>query len=460
MINQRFIDYFRDNFFRENPRELEDFICSIELPIARTIRINPDRIEAVKWRLEQDGWILHPTNISSVFSLDRREDFDPLERRIGFSLDHLLGNFYIQELAAAHPVDILAEWTIHDEEFLILDLASSPGGKTTQLAEYYPNSFIIANEPTRERIPQLLQNLERMSTPNVAITLYPGQQWKHFPETFDRILLDAPCSGEWTLYKGTDAVKHWHIKNIKQIVHLQEKLLDAALHSLKVGGEMIYSTCALNLLENEGVIESIEKKYPWSFEILFEKKFWPHIDKTGWFFVTMIKKLCSISGHSECSEESMFLDSDQSYKKKQFGGHKSSNTSLKRFHGKLWNWEVKKWITLYEHEGKILAVKNAGTGEKIRENIFPMRWGEYIGNMENGKLVPNTWAFRVLETNHLERCQLQNEQELDAYLRENSLESTGKDGYIILEFKWVPISLEQRKNGIISSTFPKDWQRR
>ena len=98
--------------------------------------------------------------------MDRRADFDPLERRLGFSMDHLLGNFYIQELAAAHPVDILANSQISEENLLILDVAASPGGKTTQLAEYYPNSFIIANEPTRERLPQLLQNLERMGSSN------------------------------------------------------------------------------------------------------------------------------------------------------------------------------------------------------------------------------------------------------------------------------------------------------
>jgi 16S rRNA C967 or C1407 C5-methylase (RsmB/RsmF family) len=127
----------------------------------------------VKKRLEHDGWILEKTNIERVYRMDRRKDFDPYERRLGFSLDHICGNFYIQELAAAHPVSILADGKIQNDPFLILDMASSPGGKTTQLAEYFPNSCIIANEPTRERIPQLLQNLERMNTPNVGITLYP-----------------------------------------------------------------------------------------------------------------------------------------------------------------------------------------------------------------------------------------------------------------------------------------------
>jgi len=196
MIHERFQTYFREKYFSGSEEEFEDFLASLERSIPRTIRIKPEKENTVKKHLEDLGWILHDTPLQYVYALDRREDFDPLERRIGMTLDHLIGNFYIQELAAAHPVAILAEHTIQDDAFLILDMASSPGGKTTQLAEYFPNSFIIANEPSRERIPQLLQNLERMGTPQVGVTLYSGQWWRRMPETFDRILLDAPCSGE------------------------------------------------------------------------------------------------------------------------------------------------------------------------------------------------------------------------------------------------------------------------
>ena len=173
MLNERFITYFRDTFFSDNHEELEQFLGAIVKPILRSIRIKSEKIKQVTDNLQNDGWILNPTNINNVFTMDRREDFDPLERRLGFSSDHLLGNFYIQELAAAHPVDILADSQINTESFLILDMAASPGGKTTQLTEYFPNSFIIANEPTRERLPQLLQNLERMGSANIGITLYP-----------------------------------------------------------------------------------------------------------------------------------------------------------------------------------------------------------------------------------------------------------------------------------------------
>lgn len=493
-INSRFVDYFRENFFQDKPEEFQDFLASIELSIPRTIRIKPDMIDIVKNRIQNDGWILGCTNISNVFSLDRREDFDPLERRIGFSLDHLLGNFYIQELAAAHPVDILADHTKHleaqklsqtrrnldveqvpewivymnttneetegqiqrttvSDNFLILDMASSPGGKTTQLAEYFPNAFIIANEPTRERIPQLLQNLERMKTPNIAITLYPGQQWKLHPETFDRILLDAPCSGEWTLFKGTEAVKHWHIKNIKQIAHLQERLLDAAMHALKTGGEMVYSTCALNLIENEHVVTHCMEKYNGCFEILYQKKFWPHIDGTGGFFVTKMRKIASI--------EKKETHGEGSWKKaEKTSSFKSSNTALKRFHGKLGTWETKDGTALYEHEGKILAVKNAPIGERIRDTIFPMRWGEYIGNIVNGRYEPSVWAFPSLDTTNIEKYALKDEIELDRYLRGNPLESDRKDGYVLIEYDGVIVGLEERKENLISNRFPRDWQRK
>lgn len=443
MINDRFKTYFRETFFSEKPEEFEEFIDALEKPIARTIRIKPEKVDQVKKHLESDGWILSPTNIANVFSVDRREDFDPLERRLGFSMDHLVGNFYIQELAAAHPVDILAEWKVQTDDFLILDMASSPGGKTTQLAEYFPNSFIIANEPTRERIPQLLQNTERMWSTNIGITLYPGQFWKKYGETFDRILLDAPCSGEGTLYKWTDAVKHWHIKNIKEIARLQTKLLDAALHTLKVGGEMIYSTCSLNLLENEWVLESMYEKYENSFEILFQKKFWPHIDGTWGFFVAKIRKLSSLP-HIEWSKEII----------------SQSNKELKVFRGNTAPWNIQESIRLYEHEGKILAVKNGDAIEWTEDNIYLMRFGEQIGHIDHGKFISNNRAWKYLDTQETELLPLTDGSSLDNYLRWSLIESPGKDGPVLIQYDWQTLWLEHRKSSIISNTFSPEWRRK
>lgn len=439
MLNPRFIEYFYDTFFQWKEEEFQAFLSSIEQPILRTIRIKPGKEKQVRENLEKDGWILSETSIARVYSMDRREDFDPLERRLGFSLDHLLGNFYIQELAAATPVDILAESQVQEDNFLILDMASSPGGKTTQLAEYYPNSFIVANEPTRERIPQLLQNLDRMHTPHVWVTLYPGQYWKNLPETFDRILLDAPCSGEGTLYKWTDAVKHWHLKNIKEISRLQMKLLDSALHSLKIDGEMIYSTCALNLLENEWVVDAMLEKYGDALEILFQKKFWPHIDGTGGFFITKIRKLSSLR--------------EDKPSKQRWG----KNEKIKLWRGDIHPWTIREWVKLYVHEKKVLAVQN-----HPYESYEPyyMRFWEHIGNIENGRYEPNVWAYRFLDTKKIAEYMIPNEIILDRYLRWAPLESAWDDGYILLSYRWERVALEKREDSIIKNTFPKDWRRR
>jgi 16S rRNA (cytosine1407-C5)-methyltransferase len=442
MINERFVEYFRTNIFHHNEEEFQSFLKSLNSPIQKTIRIKPDMEAWVRSRLESDGWILEPTNIAHVFRMDRRADFDPYDRRLGFSLDHICGNFYIQELAAAHPVSILASGEIQEESFLILDMASSPGGKTTQLAEYFPNSFIIANEPTRERIPQLLQNLERMNTPNVGITLYPGQQWRQYREVFDRILLDAPCSGEGTLFKGTDAAKHWHIKNIKTIARLQEKLLDSAVHALKVDWEMIYSTCSLNLLENEGVINNILSKYPESFEILFEKKFWPHIDKTGGFFVVKLKKIQSLP--------------EEEWQKRI----PSTNTELKKYTKSLHDWIIQDDIQLYEHHGKILAVRNAKNIEPLMSSIFLMRFGEKIGTIKEWTFVPNGKIYQYIQNPPERIYTLESEEELDIYLRGYNIPHDAEDGYIQIQAKWITISMESVQKNMIMNSLSSDWLRK
>lgn len=426
----------------DTPEEFEKFLAEIEKPILRTIRIKPWKEQEVRKNLENDGWILETTQVPRVFQMDRKPDFNPLERRLGMTVDHLVGNFYIQELAASHPVNLLADWDIHQENFLILDMASSPGGKTTQLAENFPNSFIIANEPSRERIPQLLQNLERMHTPNIAVTLYPGQQWRHFPETFDKILLDAPCSGEWTLFKWTDAVKNWHIKSIKQIANLQKKLITSALITLKTGGEMVYSTCALNDLENEWILEYIQEKYGSAIEIVYQKKFWPHIDKTGWFFMAKIRK------------KSAFSDTKTEEKPKNY------NNEIKKFSKNISPFSLKKDISLFSHRDKVLAVKNAEIVTPLLEKMYFMRLGETIGFWENNAFLPNARAYRDIESENLDFLELETDETIDEYLRWWVFDTESSKKFILIQAKWVPLALEKNNNGLIENNFPKDWQRR
>ena len=114
-------------------------------------------------------------------------------------------------------------------------MCASPGGKTTQLSENFPNSFIVANESSKDRLAQLIENTERMGAESIGIVLGNGLSYgDSHPEYFDIVLLDAPCSGEGTLFKHENAASFWNEKGIKKISRLQSKLIESAWKSLKV----------------------------------------------------------------------------------------------------------------------------------------------------------------------------------------------------------------------------------
>ena len=442
MINDRFISYFRENFFEGREWELQDFLRALKKPLAKTIRIKPWKGDSLRERLEWDGYILIWTTLPNVFEIDRSADFAPLERRIGYSLDHLLGNFYIQELAAAHPVHILANEQIDETPYLILDMASSPGGKTTALAEYYPQSFIIANEPTRERIPQLLQNLDRMGSMNIGVTLYPGQYFAREAEVFDRILLDAPCSGEGTAFRWGDVLENWHIKNVKKIAHLQDKLLESALIALKISGEMIYSTCTLNLIENEWVLLGMQEKYPNTFEVIFQKKWWPHIDGTGGFFVAKIRKTGSIEPKSS-SIEGKSNDEIQKMKDLQW-------LPLESRDGRD--------LTYFRFRDKILSSITHPELENMRKKYFFMRLGEEVGKIDGGYVL-TSYAGRDLPLRD-SIYTIPDEVTLDRYLRWDPTLECQDEGKVLIEYNALIIGSDRGKHGFIENIFPKDWRRK
>jgi hypothetical protein len=184
-------------------------------------------------------------------------------------------------------------------------MCASPGGKTTQLADYFPESLIIANEVNRSRTPQLFDNLDRMGYDNVAVVSCDGRFFQNFPEYFDAVLLDAPCSGEGTAFRDSSVIEHWHEKNIHRIAKLQKQLFETAMTIVKLGGFISYSTCTLNIEENENVIALNELSEEKPLQELYKKRFWPHIEHTGGFFASIFQK----KSHTTTSHEYPLLPS-------------------------------------------------------------------------------------------------------------------------------------------------------
>lgn len=123
-INDRFREYFQENFFANKPEELEKFLESLTKPLPKTIRVNTNRISVkdFKVRAVRNNWTLTPTNNPTVFRIDRTEIKIPL----GHTLEHLLGYFYIQELSASMSVHYLTNGEIDTTPYLVLDMAASP----------------------------------------------------------------------------------------------------------------------------------------------------------------------------------------------------------------------------------------------------------------------------------------------------------------------------------------------
>ncbi|MFQ5531063.1 MAG: NOL1/NOP2/sun family putative RNA methylase [Candidatus Nanoarchaeia archaeon] len=246
-----------------------------------------------------------------------QEKIIPLEPgELGRALEHIMGYYYIQELASMLPVIALKPM----ENEIILDLCSAPGSKTTQIAASMNNTgTIIANEVSLGRIKILASNLERCGMTNTIITKKDGvalcKRLKKQDMQFDKILVDAPCSGEGTLRTSHKTYAMWNIKTVKNLPKIQTSLVETALEILKPKGILVYSTCTHSPEENEGVVNAILNKFNnikietiklpikcrqgltcwednnYDNEIKKSCRIYPQDNNTEGFFITKIRKL-------------------------------------------------------------------------------------------------------------------------------------------------------------------------
>lgn len=180
---------------------------------------------------------------------------------LGKNIFHHQGIYYIQE-PSANTVLRNIKFNENDK---ILDLCASPGGKSVQTLlnlQNCPNSFLISNEIDYERAKTLYSNIERMGFDNCIITNNKSKDLVDvFDNYFDKIIIDAPCSGEGMMRKNEIAINQWSLSLIKNLSNIQKQLIDDAYNMLKAGGYMIYSTCTYAKEENEEVIDYITHKY-------------------------------------------------------------------------------------------------------------------------------------------------------------------------------------------------------
>ena len=151
-----------------------------------------------------------------------------------------------------------------EENDVVLDLCAAPGGKATELAaKLHGTGLLIANDISSKRAKALLKNIELFGVENsFIVTEYPKKLAEYFTGFFDKILIDAPCSGEGMFRKEPSMVKAWEQNGPEFYAALQEDILKQALPMLKPGGMLLYSTCTFSPLEDEGTVQKILSMNP------------------------------------------------------------------------------------------------------------------------------------------------------------------------------------------------------
>lgn len=336
---------------------LDDFINACRQPLRKSVRVNTLKMSVEEFKLaaKQKDWQL--TQIpwcEDGFWLERPAD-EENALALGNTDLHLSGAMYVQEASSMLPPMALKESLLDATH--VLDMASAPGSKTSQLAALMNNQgVLVANELSSSRLKVLSATLKRMGVGNCALSHFDGVVFGDYMfECFDSILLDAPCSGEGTVRKDADALKNWSIESNIDIAKVQKSLIKSAFYALKPGGTLVYSTCTLTPLENQQVCDYLLEQFPDCIEAqslanLFPNAeqattdegylhVWPQTFDSEGFFIAKFKKVASADNPNQKIKKGAFpfqpfdKKASQIFSatiKKQFGLSSLSGTLMQR----------------------------------------------------------------------------------------------------------------------------------
>lgn len=301
------------------PKWYEEYLSCRDKPLPKTISL----VDFLLW--SHDLWKDDKSQIIPLLSqtwveLQKPNIYIPnhykaeYEREkwwLGNNIYHSLGFFYIQETSAALPATLLDL----QKGDVVLDMCASPWGKSVQILDRLNKlgwGVLVSNEIDRSRIDKLKDNVNKFAFANDLIISHDSKYIStNLPKVFDKILVDAPCSGEWTCHRGTRFLDKWSLDLVNKTAKLQLEIINNVYHSLKPGGIMIYSTCTINPIENEWVVARfLDEHRDMSLVDLSDLGFaewlkWydlddrscdkvvrllPHIHHTWWFFVAKFVK--------------------------------------------------------------------------------------------------------------------------------------------------------------------------
>lgn len=434
MLPEQFLERMRKML----GEEYDAFLDSFSQEACRALRLNALKMGENGESAASRGASAVPFHLTPV-SWAKDGYYYEAEDEPGKHPYHEAGVYYIQEPSAMTPVSLLE--TQPGEQ--ILDLCAAPGGKSTQIAAAMEGEgLLVSNEihPGRARI--LSENIERMGIRNACATNEtPRRLAEAFPEYFDRILVDAPCSGEGMFRKNEAACEEWSPENVELCGARQDEILDCAARMLRPGGRLVYSTCTFAPTENEGSVERFAGRHP-EFTVADMQRLWPHRIKGEGHFAAVLQKEGVIPA----------------------GDHVMPPMGLQRGIGEN---ERKEWT---EFEREFLRVKLGGTFLKFGDNLYlapenlphlkglkALRPGLHLGTLKKNRFEPShalALAISPRDAAHVWKLSA-TDSIVNAYLEGQTFPAEGEKGWYLICVDGYSLGWGKLAGGMMKNHYPR-----
>lgn len=383
------------------------------------------------------------------------------EEKAGNHLYHVLGLYYIQEPTAMAVVEVLDPKPGEK----ILDVSAAPGGKTTHIASKIGDEgLIVANEIDRKRIRALEENVARMGIRNIVLlNERPERLIQAFEGYFDKIVVDAPCSGEGMFRKDPAVRRIWSLNNVLSCSITQRNILRSVAPLLKRGGVLVYSTCTFSPEENEGVIKKFLEENP-EFEVVeselshfFDKghpewvdgpkelekcmRLWPHKVRGEGHFIAKLKK----------NGEDVNVNFKRKVEKKK---HQKELELFYQFADKYLDLDLE--ILNLQVDNNFVYHVPLDLPELKGIRIY--RHGWLMGELKKNRFEPSHWLAMGLKPSQIKRVLELDKFQREKYLNGETFELDEEDGWILFTAENFPAGWGRVAKGVVKNYFPK-WLR-
>lgn len=452
-LPQAFVERMREQL----GAEADAFFASYESPRAYGLRRNPLKQTAeqferlMPWQLEPVGWA------------DEGYYYSDADRP-GKHVYHEMGLYYIQEPSAM----CVAQIADPQPGEVVLDLCAAPGGKSTQLAgRMAGEGLLVCNEIVPNRAKILAQNIERMGVKNAVVLNHSPQELEaRFPAFFDRIVVDAPCSGEGMFHKEEAALTEWSPENVQMCAQRQRDILACAVNMLCPGGVLVYSTCTFASAEDEDMIRWLLDKYPdltlqpidtaalgiSDGEISGTGRIYPHRQRGEGHFVARLMK-----GGIRLPRQSDVRMSDDSSGKRDKKGKKKMKDAA----------PTDAWAGYEAFAKQYLRCELNGCRQMFGDQLYlvpqempdlrgmkVLRPGLHLGTDKKNRFEPSHALALALRADQV--SQVCETDEPEQYLRGMTLScDPALDGWVLVTYQGMPLGWGKASRGVVKNHYPK-----